>query len=189
MMMSLNQTIFLALNAPADPPVWLVNLVSLLANSPVIVAPALVASLWFCGRSMRRVGLVATSAAVFVGQGANLAIGTIINDPRPFMVPIGHTLVAHAADNGFPSDHVTLCWTLGLTLIFTSAAPRWGAAMLIYGLAVAWSRIWLGIHFPMDMLGSAFVAPIVAGIAALACGWLERFRPTRSRIGAFLWPP
>ena len=36
-----------------------------------------------------------------------------------------------------------------------------GIAFLIMGFAVAWSRIYLGVHFPLDMIG----AMVVAGLA------------------------
>ena len=138
----------------------------MLAASPVAAAPLLLIGLWVWGAASRRGALLAVAGAILVAQGVNLTLGLLWFDPRPFMVPIGRTLVAHAADNGFPSDHATLVWTLGLGLIMTGAAVRWGAAACVYGLAVAWSRVWLGVHFPDDMAGSALVA--------LACGSLAR---------------
>jgi membrane-associated phospholipid phosphatase len=111
---------------PADPPIWIVTLVDILANSPVVVAPALLLSLWTWGRPGGWSGFLVSALAVFVGQGANLLAGLFFSDPRPFMVSAGHTLVAHAADNGFPSDDTTLVWTLGATLLLTRAEQRWG---------------------------------------------------------------
>jgi len=65
---------------------------------------------------------------VFAGQGINLLLGLVWFEPRPFMVGIGHTWLDHLADNGFPSDHATLAWSLGLRLALTGASRRWGAA-------------------------------------------------------------
>jgi len=152
-----NQPLFLLLNAPAHPGAWLVRSVAALADSPVIAAPSLLVALWIWGMPARRGALLAAAGALLVGQGFNQALGLLWFEPRPFMIPVGRTLMAHTADNGFPSDHATLVWTLGAALLLTRAAPRWGAAVCLYGGAVAWSRVWLGIHFPIDMLASALV--------------------------------
>lgn len=162
-----SRQLFLLLNAPAQPPNALVEAVALLAGSPVLLMPGILVALWIRGDPARRGGLLAVAAATVVGQGMNMFLGLFVFDPRPFTLPIGHTLVAHVADNGFPSDHATLVWTLGTGLLLTHAAPRWGLAVLLYGLAVAWSRIWLGVHFPADMAGSAGVG-LLCGILARA---------------------
>jgi len=166
-LIELNQTLFLFLNASAQPSVWLVNWVAALASSPVVIAPLLLVALWVWGKPSRRGALIAIAGAVITAQGVNLALGLLWFDPRPFMVPLGHTLVAHVADNGFPSDHATLVWTLGVGLWLTGAAPRWGAVTCLYGVTVAWSRIWLGVHLPEDMAMSALVGAVM-GLGARA---------------------
>lgn len=166
-MLELNHKLFLLLNASAQPPDWLVNGIAALASSPVVIAPLLVVALWVWGKPSARGALIAIAGAVIVAQGVNLTLGLLWFDPRPFMVPLGHTLVAHVGDNGFPSDHATLVWTLGAGLWLTGAAPRWGIVTCLFGIAVAWSRIWLGVHFPEDMAMSAVVGAVV-GLGARA---------------------
>lgn len=160
-----NQHLFLLLNAPAHPAAWLVRATVVLADSPVAVAPLLLIGLWVWGVPSRRGALLAVAGAMLVGQGVNQMLGLLWFEPRPFMVPVGHALMAHAPDNGFPSDHATLVWTLGAGLLLSGAAPRWGAVVCLYGVAVAWSRIWLGVHFPDDMLASALVGAAAGGLA------------------------
>ena len=164
-----NQHLFLLLNAPAQPAAWLVRSVVILANSPVIEAPLLLVVLWIWGVPSRRGALLAVAGALLIGQGVNQVLGLFWFEPRPFMIPVGHTLVTHTADNGFPSDHATLVWALGAGLLLTGAAPRCGVAVCLYGVAVAWSRVWLGIHFPDDMLASAFVGAASGALARV--GW------------------
>ena len=160
-----NQPLFLLLNAPAHPATWLVQAVAALADSPVAVAPLILAGLWAWGVPGRRGALLAVAGAILAGQGVNQVLGLLWFEPRPFMVPVGRTLLAHAADNGFPSDHATLVWTLGAGLVLTGAAPRWGAAVCLYGVAVAWSRLWLGVHFPDDIAASALVGAASGSLA------------------------
>jgi undecaprenyl-diphosphatase len=167
-----NQALFLIINAPPDAPAPLVEAARILASSPVAVVPTLLVALWVWGGRAGRGGLLASAAAVLLALGINQILGTIYVEPRPFMIGVGRTLIQHAPDNSFPSDHATLVWTLTAGLIATGAAPRWGVAMGIYGLGVAWARVFLGVHFPLDMLGSAVVAVAGAGLARLLLRWL-----------------
>src|SRR4051794_28723223 len=112
-----NYTLFLIVNAPSGAPAWLVQAAILLANSPVVVGPAVLTSLWIWGPSSRRGGLLAVAGAMLISQGINQEIGLFVFEPRPFMVPVGHTLLAHVPDSGFPSDHATFVWTLAAGLI------------------------------------------------------------------------
>ena len=84
----------------------------------------------------------------------------------------------HNAEASFPSDHATLVFSLAIPLLLNAASRRWGGALLLLGFAVAWSRIYLGVHFPLDMLG-AF------GAAAFASFLIRR---TGSRLHRLFYP-
>ena len=145
-----DQHLFLLLDAPAHPGAWLVQSVVVLADSPVIVVPSFLVALWTRGRAGASRALLAAA-----GQAFNQLPGLSWREPRLFMIPVGHTLMAHTADSGFPSDHATLVWTLGGGLLLTGAALAGSWPCVPIDCAVAWSRVWLGTHFPFDMLASA----------------------------------
>lgn len=166
-----NRALFLLINAPANPPHAEVAVAKLFASSPIIVVPLLLIALWVWGRRSARGGLLAAAIATVIALGINVALGVLYNEPRPFVIGLGHTLIHHAANNAFPSDHATLVWALALGLVATGAARRWGWALAIYGLGVAWGRIFLGVHYPLDMIGSAIVAVVASGIALVARCW------------------
>ncbi|MBU6499763.1 MAG: undecaprenyl-diphosphatase [Rhodospirillales bacterium] len=153
-----NLFVYHLLNAASHPAPAAVTAMALLANSPVIVVSASLVLLWVRGAPAHRAGVLATALAVLAALGVNQLLGLLWFEPRPFMVPVGHTLITHAADNSFPSDHATFIWSFAGGLIASRAAPGWGRLAILYGLAVAWARIWLGVHFPIDMLGAALVA-------------------------------
>ena len=83
-------------------------------------------------------------------------------DPRPFVAHHLKPLVAHAADNGFPSDHTLFTITIATALIFYR--PKLGTLAFIIGLLVGISRVAAHVHSPIDIIGAALM-----GIAA---GWL-----------------
>ncbi|MEX8493621.1 phosphatase PAP2 family protein [Sphaerotilus sp.] len=66
----------------------------------------------------------------------------------------------HAPDASFPSDHGTVFSAVSLCLLLAGEWV-WGLAVLMVGMGVAWARVYLGVHFPLDMLG-AVGAPLPA---------------------------
>lgn len=163
--MSWNTSLFLFLNAATRPDTWSLYLLEGLADLPVFLTPVLLAALWVVGASGRRPALIAAGAAVFVGQGTNWLLGLVWFEPRPFMAGIGHTWMAHIPDNGFPSDHATLAWSLGLALVLTEASVRWGLVACLSGAAAGWARVRLGVHFPVDVLAAVPVGMLAAMVA------------------------
>jgi undecaprenyl-diphosphatase len=75
------------------------------------------------------------------------------------MIGLGHSWTYHAPDSSFPSDHVTVLASVGLTLLF-GGTFRLAAAVLMLGLAIAWARVFVGVHFPLDMVGAVAVAGV-----------------------------
>lgn len=162
-----NQQLFLLINAAAAPNEWLVRCAIVLAKSPAVVVPAVLVVLWVWGQPDRRGGLLSVTAATCIALGINAVVGWLYFEPRPFMIGIGHTLLRHAPDNSFPSDHATFVWALGMGLIMAGTARRWGALVCLYGVGVAWSRVYLGVHFPIDMIASVPIALVGGGIARI----------------------
>ncbi|MFT0546430.1 undecaprenyl-diphosphatase [Allopusillimonas ginsengisoli] len=169
-MEKINQALFLFLNAPEHPSAVLVALAQGLANYVIWIVPAVLILGWLRGNEhVRRLMLVAAASGV-AGLLVNQAIGLVWQHPRPFMMGLGHTLMVHAADSSFPSDHLTVLWAVSFSFL---THQRWrvaGIILAILGLPVAWARIYLGVHFPLDMVG----AVIVAGFSVWLCVHEER---------------
>ena len=173
--MSWNTTLFMLLNAPEQPGVAMLLAAKLAASGPVLLPPVLLTCLWVWGTPNRRPALLATAAGLFVGQALNMLIGLAWYEPRPFMAGVGHTWIAHVPDNGFPSDHATLGWTLGLGMALTGASRGWGAVACLVAIVAGWARVYLGVHFPMDVLASipvGMVAALTARLLLPAAAWI-----------------
>lgn len=175
MLKHLNDTLFLALNAssPASPSV--VILARFLAEGSVPLAVVIVIGLWIWSDDRQRAPVLTACIGVLFGLGIDQAIGLVWFEPRPFVTGIGRTLLAHVPDSSFPSDHATVLWTLGWTLVGTTALRRWGWLFVVVGFPVAWARIYLSLHFPLDMAGSMGVSLATAILARRALPTVERW--------------
>ena len=109
-MESLNQTLFLWLNAPEHPSALALTLATFLAEQLIWAVPLLIGIGWLRGGEPTRKTMLVASASGLLGLLINQIIGLAWLHPRPFMIGLGHTLIPHVADSSFPSDHLTLWW-------------------------------------------------------------------------------
>ena len=99
-----------------------------------------------------------------ISQGALGGLATILivkiaaaffYERRPFLVEHLHPLVAHAADNAFPSDHLAAC---GLAVGYLWPRSRALALLaIVVAFAIAIARVLARLHYPQDVIaGFAF---------------------------------
>ncbi len=154
---ALNNQIFLTINAPAGSTPWLVDIAKVLGDGLIYLIPLGLVILWLQGGTAKRNLALRAFAVAMLAVGLNQIIGLIWQHPRPFMVGLGHAWIDHAPDSSFPSDHATVFFSLGFAFLAGRAFILASSAACC-GLLVAWARILLGVHFPMDMAGGALVA-------------------------------
>ncbi|CAJ0813714.1 undecaprenyl-diphosphatase [Ralstonia flaminis] len=165
-MESLNHTLFLWLNAPTDPAPTTFWLAMSFAEYLIWLAPLTLVACWLWGEpTSRRRALqtaLATALALLISAGFSL----VWYHPRPFEIGLGTNLLPHAADSSFPSDHLTVWWTVAFSLMWDARLRRVGVWLALLGLPMAWARIYLGVHYPFDMLGAAGVATLSAWLGS-----------------------
>lgn len=162
---ALNRTAFLYFNAGVSTPAWQVHLATVIADDLILLIPLLLGGIWLWGNHAHRSRAVKACLVALLGVALNQAIGALWPHPRPFVIGLGHAWMTHAADASFPSDHITVFTGVGLTLLFDGAI-EWGLLTLMVGLGVAWSRVFLGVHFPLDMAGAVVVASATYGVVS-----------------------
>lgn len=156
-----NQALFLRINADPATPVWGIRAAAFIADDLIYLIPLALVALWCWSDEKQRNLALKACLVAFVALGFNQLIVWGWPHPRPFMVGLGHTFIPHAADSSFPSDHATIFSAVGLTLVFGYARSLTGWTILLLGGLVAWARIFLGVHFPLDMLGAVMIVCIV----------------------------
>lgn len=83
-------------------------------------------------------------------------------DPRPFIEGHFTPLIAHAADNGFPSDHTLITAALSSIIFFFN--KKISAVMWLLTLLVGAARVAAGIHHSVDIIGAIAIAAVVTAI-------------------------
>jgi undecaprenyl-diphosphatase len=133
---------------------------------------ACMAVYWFTTDHPGKRVLLEAAAVVAFGLCCNQLITVFYFHPRPYMIHLCKPLIPHGPETSFPSDHATLLFGAALALLFRSGWQRKG--MLLFGIALAgsWGRVYTGLHFPFDIIGSIVVALVsVAGMISTR-NWL-----------------
>ena len=135
-------------------------------------------------RSVLPVAAGAVAAAVAWAL-ANLA-KAIADRPRPYQVVADAVLRQPPAHGtSFPSSHTAV--TVAVVIALLPFLPRVLAGVAIgYAVLVGWSRVYLGVHYPLDVLAGAGIGMAVGGAVLLALGVLlhRAAQPTQSRAPA-----
>ena len=104
---------------------------------------------------------VAVLAADLVADAISLILRQVIDRPRPFLVhPLPRPLVHPPSTGSFPSGHSATAFACATVIAW--AEPRLAAPVFVLAALVAWSRVYVGVHYPLDVIGGAALGVLVA---------------------------
>ena len=164
--------------------VWAVRRVSDLGKPVFLTLLAGAATLYLLHRDRVRLAVFVVTTSI-VGGLVNSAVKVLVDRPRPDAA----SALAEAASKSFPSGHTMSATVVygALLLVVLPAVPRRGRRWAVAGtaalvLAVAASRVALGVHFLSDVVGG-----LLLGLAWLAAS-VAAFRTWRGERGAPVEP-
>ncbi|MDO4268454.1 MAG: phosphatase PAP2 family protein [Eubacteriales bacterium] len=105
----------------------------------------------------RKAGLLAAASLALGALVTNLLLKTLVARVRPYdLYTAIELLVEPQADFSFPSGHT--CAAFSAALIYMRALKRpWNRAAVILAALIAISRLYVGVHYPTDVLGGLLV--------------------------------
>lgn len=133
---------------------------------PVLVL--IVALQWWRGgnRTLVRHTLVSAGVAFLLGLGINQLVLLCFERMRPYDSGITHLLVAPSADPSFPSDHSTAAMAIATSFLLSKIVRKQGLALLAAAMLIAFSRVYIGIHYAGDAVGGAAIGVISAFVVS-----------------------
>ena len=153
----LNLSLFSWINASPEASNTSIHFAIFIANDLLYCMILLSAWFWLRGNydTKKQIlkAFIFTSIAILISQ----CISHVYYHPRPFVMEVGRTLIYHAPNGSFPSDHMLIFSSIAFSYLF-SAQRKLGISLLVMAWLVAWSRVYLGVHFPLDMLGAFLLA-------------------------------
>ncbi|WP_433454803.1 phosphatase PAP2 family protein [Streptomyces sp. CA-142005] len=134
-----------------------------------VFALLMVVGWWRARRGGADAAMTALSVpvAVVVAFAVNSAVKPVVAEDRPCRGLAFRTLEACPArgDWAFPSNHTAVAFAAAVALFFVSR--RLGAVASVCALAMAASRVWVGVHYPHDVVAGAALGGLAGFLAMI----------------------
>jgi undecaprenyl-diphosphatase len=116
---------------------------------------------WLRRLAMERQGAIAALVAAGGALGVNQILSAIWYRPRPYITHPHqvHYLLSHSADSSFPSDHAAAAFAIAAVLF--AYHRTLGLAALALAAVVGFARVYVGAHYPADVLCGAAIGVVV----------------------------
>lgn len=179
----MDSSLYRWINRLADRTGWAHSLFKANAGYGIALFAVLLLIAYIDGRQHDDLTAVAASvwagAAALVALGIGQLIGGAVDRLRPYETMTNmHVLVDKTTDFSFPSDHATAAGAVAVGLLF--ANRRWGIVAAVLAVLMAFTRVYVGAHYPGDVL-----AGLALGGAVAAAGWFTVV-PVLRRVAGWL---
>ena len=185
----MDYSLYKAINGLSGGSSFIDHLFRTLADDLPALVVAIVAALfllpWREDRLARRCGAVAATAAAGIALLISQPISQAVARVRPYVAHPhhAHLLIASSHDPSFPSDQATGAFALAAAVLFYDRLA--GIVLLVLAALLAFSRVYVGTHYPGDVLGGAAIG--IAAALVLRLPLLRRLLEGLAHLCSDLW--
>lgn len=113
-------------------------------------------------RRTRKIGITAIVAIAIGALITNVALKNLVARTRPYEVVEGlRLLIERQHDYSFPSGHT--CASFAAAMVYYRMGPKkWGIPAIVLASLIAFSRLYVGVHYPSDVLGGLLIGIFAA---------------------------
>jgi undecaprenyl-diphosphatase len=173
-MNALNLALFQWLTAGSQPLPWVLSVASAFALwGSWLCAGVLVFALW--RHRAERAYLFVVAAFAGLASMASHAIALAINTPRPFVLGLAPAYIEHAGRGSLPSTHATVMFMVALAFLLRPDLRKLGVPLLALAAITGWARIYVGVHFPFDIVAGLLLGGAIAALLVVAQRLAHRF--------------
>ncbi|BBH24122.1 undecaprenyl-diphosphatase [Paenibacillus baekrokdamisoli] len=156
----LDYKVFEAINGLAGRLPWVDAIMEFIAKDTEYLFYIAIVIYWFTRREDHRRMVVQALISACAAFGTSMILSHLFYRDRPFVAHRVIQLISHPINASFPSDHA-----IGAFVIATSIwlfRKRDGYIWLAIAACIAFSRIWTGVHYPLDVISGAVIGSAAA---------------------------
>ncbi|HFU7090072.1 TPA: undecaprenyl-diphosphatase [Bacillus cereus] len=148
---SIDYKIFNFINKHVEENLIIDNMMIFLAEYAQFLFPIVLIVFWLLNKGKGRIFVFQTTLAFGIAFTLTKFIKMLFYRDRPFVSHLDiNQLVDHSINSSFPSNHATSALVIAVSIYLFY--KRLGIACLIIALGIAFSRIWVGVHYPVDVI-------------------------------------
>ena len=135
---------------------------------PVIFALCLM-GIWFSGfgeknRAINQQGVIFSIISLALVNWIVFVINAYLFRPRPFENHQVNLIFYKATDSSFPSNALAVLFAISIAILIMNR--RYGIISIIFSVIYGISRIYVGVHYPLDIISALILGIIAAGIVS-----------------------
>ncbi len=166
-LMSIDESILLWVNRWSGAASWLDSMIVLVVSDYMIAVGMVLAlvGLWFAGkdageRVRHQKGILAALAAMALSSWSVYAVNGVYQRPRPFVDNDVSVLFYYPTDPSFPANSAAATFAIAAAVWVVNR--RAGAVMLAAAAALGFSRVYAGVHYPLDVVVGGALGVVIA---------------------------
>lgn len=157
----INITLFRMVNDLGKEHTYLNSVFSFIAEYLVVFLALSVLFSWFTRNRENRIMIISATITFIFSIIIGKVLGLFYSNYQPFVELTGvNLLIEKEVDNSFPSDHTILFFSYCFSFWLFKRGV-WSLSLLVATL-VGISRIWVGVHYPFDVLTSIIISFTIA---------------------------